>query len=145
MAHDDLISGCRVCSGQSDLPIKSLQLSRIVAACEIDRRMGPFLTARRDWEHHKTVKIRPGQPDWAAVDPHLDQLLEMPESEWEPYLTALEIEQPAIAAALREMMADRLALEAKDFLKTSLVAITEREAAGTQLGAYTLRSLIGRG
>ncbi len=43
------------------------------------------------------------------------------------------------------MMADRRDLEAQGFLETSLIRAPCQEWAGTQLGAYTITSLIGRG
>jgi serine/threonine protein kinase len=91
------------------------------------------------------VKIHPGQPEWAAVDLHLDRLLDMPEAEWEKYLSGIENEKPVITATLREMMAARRDLLANGFLENSIVRMTGREGAGTQVGAYTISSLIGRG
>ena len=43
------------------------------------------------------------------------------------------------------MMADRRNLEAQGFLETSLVKPPDQERVGTQVGAYTITSLIGRG
>ncbi len=69
----------------------------------------------------------------------------MPEDEWDAYLSTLEAEQPAIAVALREMMADRRNLDGTRFLETGVLKITDCEQAGTRVGAYTISSLIGRG
>jgi hypothetical protein len=69
----------------------------------------------------------------------------MDETQWDDYLSRLEDDEPTVAAALREMMADRRNLEAQGFLETSLVKAPEREQVGTQVGAYTITSLIGRG
>jgi serine/threonine-protein kinase len=91
------------------------------------------------------VKVGPGHADWKAVEQHLDRLLEMDETERDGYLSQLENDEPNVAAALREMMADRRDLEAQGFLETSLIRAPCQEWAGTQLGAYTITSLIGRG
>jgi serine/threonine protein kinase len=91
------------------------------------------------------VRVRPGHAGWKAVEQHLDRLLEMDETEWDGYLSRLENDEPAIAAALRGMMADRRNLEAQRFLETSLVKAPDLERVGTQVGAYTIVSLIGRG
>ena len=91
------------------------------------------------------MKVRPGHADWKAVEQHLDRLLELDETAWEGYISRLEDDEPTVAAALREMMADRGNLEAQGFLETSLVKAPDREGVGTQVGAYTITSLIGRG
>lgn len=91
------------------------------------------------------MRIRPGQPDWVEVDRHLDQLLELPEPEWEGYLSRVESEHAAIGAALRELVADRHKLEAQGFLESSVVRSGEREGVGSRIGSYTISSLIGRG
>src|ERR1700689_5141202 len=69
----------------------------------------------------------------------------MDETQWGGYLARLDDEEPTVAAALLEMMADRRNLEAQGFLETSLVKPPDKEWVGTQVGAYTIVSLIGRG
>ena len=91
------------------------------------------------------MRIQPGHADWKALEGHLDRLLDMDESQWEAYISRLEGEEPTVAAALREMMADRRSLEAQGFLEASLVKTAGQERVGTQVGAYTIVSLIGRG
>jgi serine/threonine protein kinase len=91
------------------------------------------------------VRVRPGDAEWRTVEQHLDRLLDMDETQWDGYLSRLEDEEPTIAGALRAMMADRRILEAQGFLETSLVKPTDQEQVGTQVGAYTIVSLIGRG
>jgi eukaryotic-like serine/threonine-protein kinase len=91
------------------------------------------------------LKVRPGHADWKAVEQHLDRLLELEETAWEGYISRLEDDEPTVAAALREMMADQRNLEAQGFLETSLVKAPDQERVGTQVGAYTITSLIGRG
>jgi eukaryotic-like serine/threonine-protein kinase len=91
------------------------------------------------------VKLRPGDAEWKAVEQHLDRLLDMEESQWEAYISRLEDDEPTLAAALRELAADRAHVEAKGFLETSLVKSTDEQRAGMQVGPYTIVSLIGRG
>jgi tetratricopeptide (TPR) repeat protein len=91
------------------------------------------------------VRVYPGHAGWEAVEQHLDRLLEMDETQWDGYLSRLENDEPTVAAALREMMADRRNLEAQGFLETSLVKPPDQERVGTQVGPYTIVSLIGRG
>ncbi len=91
------------------------------------------------------MKLRPGHAEWKAVERHLDRLLDMDPSQWDAYIAELEGAEPAVAATLRAMMADRRELEAQGFLETSPVQSPDRELAGTQVGAYTITSLIGRG
>jgi serine/threonine protein kinase len=91
------------------------------------------------------VRVRPGDAEWRTVEQHLDRLLDMDETQWDGYLSRLEDEEPTVAGALRAMMADRRTLEAQGFLETSLVAPADQEQVGTQVGAYTIVSLIGRG
>jgi eukaryotic-like serine/threonine-protein kinase len=91
------------------------------------------------------VKVYPGHAGWKAVEKHLDRLLDMDETQWDGYISRLEDDEPTVVAALREMMADRRNLEAEGFLETSLVEPSGEERIGTQVGAYTMVSLIGRG
>ena len=91
------------------------------------------------------MRVRPGDAEWRTVERHLDRLLDMDETQWDGYLSRLEDEEPTIAGALRAMMADRRTLEAQGFLQTSLITPADQEQVGTQVGAYTIVSLIGRG
>ena len=91
------------------------------------------------------MRVHPGHAEWKAVEKHLDRLLEMDETQWDGYISRLEDDEPTVAVALREMMADRRSLEALGFLETSLVEPDDQERVGTQVGAYTMVSLIGRG
>lgn len=91
------------------------------------------------------MKIRPGHPEWGTVDLHLDRLLELPDAEWEQYLSRLESEHPAIVETLRELMAAHHEVRATGLLESSIQELVDRERIGTQVGAYTLTALIGRG
>lgn len=91
------------------------------------------------------MKILPGQPEWANVDLHLDRLLELPDEEWEQYLSRLESEPPAVVETLRELMAAHREVRARGLLESSILDLVEREGVGTRVGTYTLTALIGRG
>ncbi|HEY3849875.1 MAG TPA: protein kinase [Steroidobacteraceae bacterium] len=91
------------------------------------------------------MRVNPGHAEWKAVEKHLDRLLDMDETQWDAYISRLENDEPTVAAALRDMMSDRRNLDAQGFLETSLVGPADQERAGTQVGAYTMISLIGRG
>lgn len=89
------------------------------------------------------MKNRPAE--WTAVEPYLDQLLDMPENEREAYLSRLDCDQPAIADSLRKMLAVHVELREKGFLEASVVGEVNEDLVGVQIGAYTISSLIGRG
>jgi len=89
------------------------------------------------------VKHRP--PEWTAVEPYLDQLLDMPENEREAYLSRLDADQPTIADSLRKMLAVHVELREKGFLEADVVGAGNEDLVGVQIGAYTINSLIGRG
>lgn len=91
------------------------------------------------------MTIRPGQPQWVTVDNHLDRLLELPEGASAAYLASLESEEPEVVATLRQLVSDLDTVQRQGFLETSLIKLPGREGAGSQIGPYTLQSLIGRG
>jgi eukaryotic-like serine/threonine-protein kinase len=88
---------------------------------------------------------------WRELSGHLDRALELESDERERWLTGLAATQPAIAAALRNLLAERDALNASGFLQnppTEIAELTKRHRpslAGKQIGGYTLDRLIGRG
>src|SRR6202041_789054 len=88
------------------------------------------------------VKTHPGQPDWPAVEPYLNEALDLSHAEREAYLSRLETEQPRVAAELRDLLTERDILEANGFLEASAALHVERGRVGAQIGAYTIRSLI---
>jgi hypothetical protein len=83
--------------------------------------------------------------EWAAIEQHLDVILDLPQEPRETYLLRLDHEQPEIAAALRELLVSHQQMQAESFLEGSLPAITGRDEIGTRIGAYTISALIGRG
>lgn len=90
------------------------------------------------------IKITLGD-DWVNIEPHLDRALELSGTEREAYVAQVALEQPGIAVALRELLADRDELDSKGFLEEPVMALTDISLVGQQVGAYTIDSLIGRG
>jgi serine/threonine protein kinase len=87
----------------------------------------------------------PGNQEWAAIDPFLDQALELSGAERDDYIARLALEHADIARVLEELLADRDLLESLGFLEQPVMALTEESLVGQQLGAYTIDSLLGRG
>jgi eukaryotic-like serine/threonine-protein kinase len=87
----------------------------------------------------------PGNQEWAAIDPFLDQALELSGAERDDYIARLALEHADIARVLEELLADRDLLESQGFLEQPVMALTEESLVGQQLGAYTIDSLLGRG
>src|SRR5262245_56015817 len=83
---------------------------------------------------------------WSRIAPHLDRALDLEPLERDQWLTDLTKTDPEIASAVRAMLAELAALDAKGFL-----AGRKPEAApvgnwsGTCVGAYTIEEPIGRG
>src|SRR5688572_25078144 len=88
---------------------------------------------------------------WRELSGHLDRALDLEPAERERWLSELMTSQPLIAAAVRNLLAERDALNARGFLQnppSAIADLTRRHRpslAGKQVGAYTLDSLIGRG
>jgi serine/threonine-protein kinase len=83
---------------------------------------------------------------WDDIVPYLDHLLELDEPQRESYLRELDGMQPQIARALRDLLAERAALDAEGFLaEPMLVPPAIESLAGVQVGTYTIERLIGSG
>ena len=88
---------------------------------------------------------------WHELSGHLDRALDLAPDERERWLIGLAASQPLIVAALRNLLAERDALDACGFLQNppqAIADLTQRHRAslaGKQVGAYTLDRLIGRG
>ena len=87
----------------------------------------------------------PENPSWSDIEPYLDAILELAEGERAAWLETLSADNAAFDAALRELLSERDALEAEGFLASAAPFPAQASLAGTQVGAYTLDSLIGRG
>jgi eukaryotic-like serine/threonine-protein kinase len=66
-------------------------------------------------------------------------------AERDAYVDRVALEQPGIAVALRDLLADRDELDSKGFLEEPVMALTDISLVGQLVGAYTIDSLIGRG
>ena len=91
-----------------------------------------------------------GLAHWPEIDGYLDHALDLAPAQREHWLARLTWSQPGIARLLRELLAEREALNASQFLEDSPLvdpppthARTKLE--GTRIGAYTIERLLGRG
>ncbi len=89
--------------------------------------------------------------DWAVVLPLLDQALELTAAEHEGWLAALDPSVERLRPALRALLAERVALEKGEFLR-SLPAFEAKATlgpgeyqAGRTVGPYALTRELGRG
>ena len=88
---------------------------------------------------------------WQLIDGYLDRALDLPPAEREHWLTQLKTSEPGIVHLLRELLAEREALNASQFLENSplspadLPALARTKLEGTRIGAYTIERLLGRG
>ena len=100
-------------------------------------------------------------PDWQSLSGHLDRIVELSEAEQAAYLAELHQSAPEIAARLFDLLRARHEPAFADFLsgaalpeahsgaagllESRILQFVVREQAGTQVGAYTLTALLGRG
>lgn len=85
-------------------------------------------------------------PDWRLIEPYLDGALDLDPAQREQWLSDLATTQPHVASAVRDLLEELQALDAKGFLSSSALPIFEHASlAGAQVGAYTIDRLIGRG
>ena len=98
------------------------------------------------------MSLTPLDPSlWHELSSHLDRALDLDPDERERWLHDLAASQPLIVAALRNLLAERDALDACGFLQDppqAIADLTKRHRpslAGKQIGAYTLERMIGRG
>jgi serine/threonine protein kinase len=83
---------------------------------------------------------------WRQISPHLDQVLELPAREREPFLAMLRLEDPEAAVDVEALLAEHQQLSAEGFLDSAAtVPRLEPALAGVSVGAYTLVSPIGHG
>jgi serine/threonine protein kinase len=98
------------------------------------------------------MSLTPLDPSlWHELSGHLDRALELSPDERERWLVELAASQPVIVATLRNLLAERDALDACGFMQNppqAIADLTRRHRpslAGKQVGAYTVDRLIGRG
>ncbi len=83
---------------------------------------------------------------WQEVSPYLDQLLSLPEDEQATWMETVRAQRPDLASLLHELLEEHRALTKKQFLERSPVPDTsDSSLPGQEIGAYTLKSPIGRG
>ncbi|HEY2684041.1 MAG TPA: serine/threonine-protein kinase [Steroidobacteraceae bacterium] len=85
------------------------------------------------------------EPTFTEIEPYFDAVLDLAEDARAAWLDKLAADKPLIAAAVRQMLAERDEIEAKGFMAGSLTLPREESLVGAQIGAYTVNSLIGRG
>jgi serine/threonine-protein kinase len=82
---------------------------------------------------------------WRALSPYLDEALDLTTEERLPWLDSLRRDDPALAADLQSLLAERDALNDSGFLEGPAVVVeSPAPLAGLRVGAYTLVSPIGR-
>ena len=87
-----------------------------------------------------------GSERWRVVGPRLDQALDLTASEREAWLEALRVEDPALAADVRALLADAEMVQREGYLEDGPpLPPVKASLAGVQVGAYTLASLVGTG
>jgi len=80
---------------------------------------------------------------WRALEPFLDQALELSVAERESWLADLRVSAPVIAAELTSMLSGEIVADDRGFLTEPLGADATLE--GLELGAYTLERPLGHG
>jgi serine/threonine-protein kinase len=91
------------------------------------------------------IEVALGACTWSEIEPHLDRLLDLEDSERGDYMNRLSATDPAIVAALRELLADRDQLRAQGFLEQAVTVPVAPSLTGLQVGPYAIDTLIGRG
>lgn len=82
---------------------------------------------------------------WRAIEPLLDQVLDLPEEEREMWLRELRGRAPDIAADLESLLAGEGAADRAGFLSVPLDVRPEVKLEGLELGGYTLERPLGQG
>src|SRR5206468_11692783 len=83
---------------------------------------------------------------WQRASPHLDRLLDLPPTERDAYLLALEADDSQVAADVQGLLAEHRLLTAEAFLSSpAIIHRPEPGLAGVTIGTYTLVSPIGHG
>lgn len=82
---------------------------------------------------------------WQAVSPYLDRALEMSRDERTAWLASLHAQDPALAADVQALLAERDVLSQDGFLEGAASLPPQASLAGQTMGAYTLVLPIGQG
>lgn len=81
---------------------------------------------------------------WRDLSPYLDQLLDLPLEERQPWLQSLQQKDAELASTLQTLLCEQQELQSEAFLENSLPRFSAA-LAGQTLGAYTLVSQVGQG
>lgn len=86
---------------------------------------------------------------WPQISRYLDEALDLPAAEVEPWLRALEHASPQIAGSVRHLLEGRESPSYESFLSAGAALLTmippDASFAERQIGAYVVRSELGRG
>ena len=83
--------------------------------------------------------------NWEHIAPHLDRALDLEGAEREAWMAGLATTHPEIAAEVRRLLARHARLDSEGFLAQPPADLLSGERAGTDVGAYRLERLLGRG
>lgn len=86
-----------------------------------------------------------GNMTWQELLPLFDRALQLDLGQRQSWLDELAATNAELADAVRQLLAERDALDARGFLEHSPLRPSTAKAAGTTVGAYTLERLLGRG
>ena len=87
----------------------------------------------------------PDAADWARLSPLLDAALDLPAPERAAWLAALQLQAPADAAALRQLLARHDDADRDGFLAGSARPVPAGPAAGHRMGPWTIEAPLGEG
>jgi serine/threonine-protein kinase len=82
---------------------------------------------------------------WAVLSPYVDQALDLPEPQRLMWLNTIRQQQPDIAADLEFLLEEHRAAADEHFLEVAPQTPSNTPPSGQAVGAYTLKSMIGRG
>jgi eukaryotic-like serine/threonine-protein kinase len=82
---------------------------------------------------------------WRILNAHLDEILDLPESERSARLELLRERDPAFASDLASLLKEQRALEREAFLTEELRSPIAAVLAGQTLGSYTIIAPLGEG
>ena len=82
---------------------------------------------------------------WQVLSPYLDEALDLSPEARRGWLEGLRGKDPALAADLQALLDEGAALSREGFLAGTLAPVPEASLEGSQVGANTLISALGRG
>jgi eukaryotic-like serine/threonine-protein kinase len=82
---------------------------------------------------------------WRRLSPYLDRVLELDDDQRVTWLAALRTDDPALAADLERLVAERRLLSQMGFLDGGVSGGAPPSLAGQRIGPYTLDSPVGQG